>query len=177
MRIRLTLGLLLLATVTACASHRGAAVKPLSIVHVVSAHHGLCPPASRRIYGERTAQLFASPLPYEASKCEGFPERVWLYGGCGLHHVNRRNTVFLTFARAQSVRFFQGSNNVTVLIRKLGAQWDDRAHREQLLIEPAVFKEHDPLPPGATPAPYREFYAGFGVQGDPLGLADGECPT
>jgi hypothetical protein len=145
---------------------------PIAVVKVVSAHHGVCAQAARRRYGESVARLFSVPLPYRVYHCMTFTEAALLRGGCG---TNDR-VVFITFAHAQEVRFVQGTQSFGAHIRTLGAKWEKQEQREILLIDPQAFP-HPPPPPGEHIRAYHgpEKFGLFGVDGDPLGLADGEC--
>jgi len=94
-----------------------------------------------------------------------------LWGDCSRPKLNH-NTVFVTFARAQPVRFFQGGYANVVRVRAFGADWDERVGREQLYFAVRAFPKPPP-PPGFHRKPYRgpEMYGEFGIPGDPLDLA------
>jgi hypothetical protein len=168
------LGVLLSAI--GCAAHH-AAPTPLLVVGVKTAHHGACPPASRRIFGARAAQLFSQPIPYLLYKCISYTEADLLQTGCGGHAFGK-SIVFLTLDRTRSVRFEQYGGVFDARVRTFGEAWDDELHRATLFFAVVDFPR-PPLRSGARPFVYRgpPFYGEFAIEGDPLGISGGECPT
>jgi|SRR5579872_1899017 len=164
-----------LLSVAACAHADLIAALPVSAV--VSAHHGRCPRVSNRVLGERAARLFSAPIPYIVYNCNPHSEADLLRQGCG-RETTGHNTVFVTFRRIQNVRFVQDGYQIVARVRTFGEDWDDRFHRATLYFAGRSFPRVPP-PPDAHIRPYRgpEMYGEFGVAGDPLGLADGECPS
>ena len=173
-RKTLVLGVLL---VVACGEHHAGRIAALPVSRVVSAHHGICPPASNRAFGERAARLFSVPIPYLIYNCLSQTEATLLGGGCGRVKPGH-NTVFISFHRVQTVRFVQDGYQFVARVRTFGEDWDFRFHRAQLYFAVKSFPKPPP-PPGEHVQPYRgpEMYGEFGAAGDPLGAADEECPT
>lgn len=130
-----------------CAVYRDVARKPLPVIKVESAHHGECPPASRRIFGERAARLLAQTLPYWPYKCMSFTEDQLLQGACSSpQHLKIPTTVLITLTDEQTVRFVQhGGQMVSVHFRKFGALWEAQTRNDALLIDTDAFPRA--LPP------------------------------
>ncbi len=160
---------LALAALFGCVSKHEAPSTPIPITKAISAHRGACDKAARQRYGARIARLLHDRLPYVVYHCMSHTEATWLRGGCGKND----RVVFMTFARPQAVHFEQDGHVAKVYVRTLGVKWEALGKREMLLIDPQVFKI--PPPPGASPYHGPELFAMFGVDGDPVGLAGGEC--
>lgn len=148
----------------------------LFVLGVTTANHGACPPASRRIFGTRAAQLFSQPIPYLPYKCTSHTEADLLQGGCGPHEFGK-SVVFITLDHPRSVRFVQGDSAFDASVRTFGEAWDEQRHRATLFFAVRAFPH--PTPPGPRPSVYRgpPLYGEFAIAGDPLGIASGECPT
>jgi len=150
---------------------------PLPVAGVTTAHHGACPPASRRVFGERAARLFSQPIPYRLYHCGAYTEAYLLQSGCGGHEFGK-NTVFIMLDRVRSVAFVQDGIVEDARVRTFGEAWDDEHHRAMMFFAGRDFPRI-PLPPGSRPVVDRgpPHYGVFGIAGDPLGIAEGECPT
>jgi len=161
-----------------CAAHDAPpSSAPILVARVASAHHGACPLASRRIFGARAARLFSKPIPYLPYHCMSHTEADLLQAGCGRGKFGK-SIVFVTLNQARSVQFIQDGFVVDARVRTFGEEWDDELHRATMFF--AVLSFPRPPPPrGGRPFVYRgqPLYGEFGIEGDPLGLAGGECPT
>lgn len=178
-RLSIERGILLGALLFAagCAAHTGPNPPALLVAGVKTAHHDACLPASRRVFGARAAQLFSQPIAYRIYHCGGHTEANLLQSGCGGNAFGR-NTVFITLARPRSVQFVQDGFVEVAHIRTFGETWDDELHRAVMFFAGRDFRR-PPLPPGTRRFVYRgpPFYGLFAIDGDPLGIAQGECPT
>jgi hypothetical protein len=173
---RLLLGALLCAAGCA-ARHAGPGSASLLLAGVTTAHHGPCPRASWSILAARAAQLFSKPIPYLPYLCMAHTEAALLRAGCG-RNKSGNSTVFITLTRSRSVRFLQDGIVSEARIRTFGEAWDDKLHRATMFFAVRAFP-HVPPPPGARRFVYRgpPLYGEFGIEGDPLGIASGECPA
>lgn len=172
-----TLRCYMLRGVLLCAAGcAGSNPPPLLVAAVKTAHHGVCPPASRHVFGARAGRLFSQPIPYRPYHCGGHTEADLLQGGCGRHEFGN-NTVFITLDRTRSVRFVQDGYTEDAHVRTFGEAWDDKLHRAIMFFAVRDFPR-PPLPPGGQRFVYRgpPFYGLFGIEGDPLGIAQSECP-
>jgi hypothetical protein len=88
------------------------------VVRVVSAHHGVCPTSSNRIYSERAANLFSTPVKAAEYLGVGHTEAQLLRDG-GRDSGN--STIFITFDKIRAVRFVGWP--IVLRVRTFGAQW------------------------------------------------------
>ena len=95
------------------------------VVQVVSAHHGVCPAASNRVYSERAEKLFSLPLKLVQTQGHAQPERWLLHNARALTAITRRHPldlVFVTFGKARVVRF---SDSYVMHVRTFGVSWSE----------------------------------------------------
>ena len=176
-RLSLERGILLGVLLCAAGCAAQTPPTPLLVAGVKTAHHGACTPASRRVFGARAAKLFSQPIPYRVYHCGGHTEANLLQSGRGGNAFGR-NTVFITLDRARSVRFEQDGFVEVAHIRTFGETWDGEHDRAIMFFAARDFPRPQ-LPPGIRRIVYRgpPFYGLFAIEGDPLGIAQGECPT
>lgn len=100
-----------------------------------------------------------------------------LHGGC-TKTSQGENVVFVTLAHTQIVSFVRYDVVVGARIRTFGELWDERLHRATMLFDGRGFPFPSPLPGGPRrPVDHGPPYYGYyGISGDPLGIAAGECP-
>jgi hypothetical protein len=163
--------------VAGCASRGGPGVHPLLVTSVKTAHHGACPAASRRVFGMRATVLFSQPIPYRLYHCGSHTEAELLQTGCGTREIGK-NAVFITLDRTRSVTFVQDGILFNARVQTFGEAWNDALGRAIMFFDGRGFP-HPRLPPGAPRIVYRgpPRYGLFGITGDPLGIARGECPS
>jgi len=92
------------------------------VVQVVSAHHGVCPAASNRIYSERVAKLFLAPLNVVQWQSKAIPERILLHNA----RIYGLSAVFITFDKARAVRFVDMYPGV-MRVRTFGVEWRENS--------------------------------------------------
>jgi hypothetical protein len=145
------------------------------VERVVSAHHGVCPTSSNRIYSDRAANLFSTPIKAAEYRGLAHTEAQLLRDG-GRYPGN--STIFITFDKIRAVRFVGWP--FALGVRTFGAQWIGAQSQPTSLYFTTIDSPKPPVSPGsrtqATAAP-DVYYAGFEISGDPLHLASGECPT
>jgi len=104
------------------------------VVRVVSAHHGVCPASSNRIYSERTAKLFSMPLTYRPYRGRDHSESEILHNAWG---SDFGNMVFITFDKARAVRF--GRYPGVMYVRTFGVSWSDHSRLATLYFGSSGF--------------------------------------
>ena len=172
------IALLTVIVVVGCgARDAGRPIVALSVLRVLSAHHGICPPKSNRVFGGRAARLFSAPIEYLPYHCMSYPMAQLLRGNCGGDKLDR-NVVFITLDKRQRVRFTQDGYELTVQVKTFGENWDPRNRRAALYFSNNDFPKL-PRPPGSPRRRYEgpEMYGEFGISGDPLSIASSECPA
>ena len=141
---------------------------------VVSGHHGICPHSSNRIFGSRAAKLFGSTLPYLPYKCTARTEFELLRSSC---ETRADMVVFITLARPQTITFLQDAHGLRVRVQTFGAEWQSKYRREILFFDLNDFPQIALIAAAHSKPKRPGMFELFGVAGDPLDLASGECPT